>query len=1001
MAKSNSQKIVSAFQMPSAKKLIRRSYEGAQYSRIWTDWITGNNSANTEIYGVLPTLRNRCRDLARNDPYAGGAIDTICDNVLGECGFKFQSKVPKMGGDGYNEPAIARIESLMRHVCMREHIDVRGISEFAQLSRLVLRTWAESGEVLIRKYRKSFGNCKIPYAIKVLEPDYLAEDLVIKPNRPGSEVIMGIQIDQHGRREGYWCYKQHPGDRLAVKVNRADIEFIPASEMDHLFLCDRPEQLRGVPWLAIAIKRLHFLADTEDAELVAAKLAAFVGGVIKTNNPEAFSDTALPSYYEDSEEESGETNSPEKEEPRFRDFEPGMFLKLFENEDVQTFNSNRPNQALEPFTKHILRGISAGIIGLSYSSLSSDFTDASYSSHRAEKLKEIRAVKRIQYELRTQFHSPQTREIIDTAWLHGVINLPGYELREDIYQAHIWGAPGFDWIDPQKDIQAALTAIEGGLSTYQIELAKQNHDFDEIVAQRAREKKVLQDAGLLPPDEQPQELRDGLGAIRSLLDDQSERMRTILSQLESRPTSEIIKALMDQATQLPATPAQSEPDQSEPDAPFVVRQDLTPLRFPTIIRKVKKCTKGKPCGGSCQAQSGVCWVNLSAEQLKLARQAKRAMQKGEVGPSTEIAPPFDPKPKIHASLHEFYDFAVGAGTLTLDEEKKAAEIIKIEDANKYQKKKIGKLNSDGLTTVEAAAFEGYIGGSYKGINEVQYNAKGFAGTDDINSNFLDFEEQMLVNKAAASGLKKIKKVTLEDIQSLDDAWDESKPLLRYATFDRQVLKSFKAKLQSSIDDNEPFVHEQFLSTTFNQKGLGYFSEGANVEYRITPKVDGSGGGVLVDKYKNAKFESEVLYPPFQQFKVKSVTDLPATKAVYETVEKSVPKTKKAEAQAKVQAILESNLSFDKVIGVQAGKNAAIGEIEVKIFNAKYVKKDKTLVGHLTAFKKEIESLPYKELAKKQKELKAQAEAAGTKKVMQKQLVSPASKGSVIIELEEL
>ena len=47
-----------------------RRYEGAAISRRTADWQVASNGPNREIEGDLVTLRNRHRDLVRNNAYA-------------------------------------------------------------------------------------------------------------------------------------------------------------------------------------------------------------------------------------------------------------------------------------------------------------------------------------------------------------------------------------------------------------------------------------------------------------------------------------------------------------------------------------------------------------------------------------------------------------------------------------------------------------------------------------------------------------------------------------------------------------------------------------------------------------------------------------------------------------------------------------------------------------------------------------------------------------------
>ena len=53
-----------------ARNLGRRNYAAANQGRLFEDFKASNRSADTELRPALTTLRNRARDLSRNDPYA-------------------------------------------------------------------------------------------------------------------------------------------------------------------------------------------------------------------------------------------------------------------------------------------------------------------------------------------------------------------------------------------------------------------------------------------------------------------------------------------------------------------------------------------------------------------------------------------------------------------------------------------------------------------------------------------------------------------------------------------------------------------------------------------------------------------------------------------------------------------------------------------------------------------------------------------------------------------
>src|SRR3972149_5178879 len=63
---------------------IAGGYTGARRDRRATsEWSTRGGDPDSDILFDLPTLRERSRDLDRNNPLAGGAINTNCTNIVG------------------------------------------------------------------------------------------------------------------------------------------------------------------------------------------------------------------------------------------------------------------------------------------------------------------------------------------------------------------------------------------------------------------------------------------------------------------------------------------------------------------------------------------------------------------------------------------------------------------------------------------------------------------------------------------------------------------------------------------------------------------------------------------------------------------------------------------------------------------------------------------------------------------------------------------------------
>ena len=80
------------------KPLRKRGYDGAQVGRLFSDFITSQRSADSELRHTLKTLRNRCRELVRNNEYAKRYVHLLKTNVVGERGVTLQEKA--LNADG-------------------------------------------------------------------------------------------------------------------------------------------------------------------------------------------------------------------------------------------------------------------------------------------------------------------------------------------------------------------------------------------------------------------------------------------------------------------------------------------------------------------------------------------------------------------------------------------------------------------------------------------------------------------------------------------------------------------------------------------------------------------------------------------------------------------------------------------------------------------------------------------------------------------------------------
>src|SRR6185436_7302919 len=91
----------------------------------------------------------------------------------------------------------------------------------------------------------------------------------------GNRVRWGIEFNAIGKREAYYLYREHPGER-PVFFNAGELARVPAESVLHLYRPLRPGQHRGQPWLTPVLLALFELEKYDRAELVRKAIASMV-----------------------------------------------------------------------------------------------------------------------------------------------------------------------------------------------------------------------------------------------------------------------------------------------------------------------------------------------------------------------------------------------------------------------------------------------------------------------------------------------------------------------------------------------------------------------------------------------------------------------------------------------------------------------------------------------------------------------------------------------------
>jgi lambda family phage portal protein len=469
----------------------RRGFQGAMFNRLVADWITSSTSMDAEIRKDLKRLRDRSRDLVRNNDYARSAQRAITNNVVGQ-GVSMQAAVKMRRGSRMDDATNSAIEAAWEKWKRKQYCHTAGILSFHDIERQLIDAMPESGEIFVRKVRQPFGGGRIPFSLEIIEADRLDVDLN-ELAKNGNEIRMGVERDVWGRPIAYHFKSDHPGDYPfgAGAVGNKTLR-IPADNVIHLFRQERPGQTRGIPWIASAIMKMHHLQGYTEAEVIAARAEACRMGFITSPEDDVMGDG-------------------QQDNLDVTNFEPGLIHRLLPGEQFQDSKPNRPGGQFEPFVRAMLHSLSAGL-GVSYSTLSRDYSQANYSSGRLALLDDRDNWRVLQGWLVENFHRPVFEEWLDLAVLSGELQLSGYEANPDAFRAVRWIPRGWQWVDPAKEMAAYKEAVRCGFTTLSDVIAQQGGDIEDVMQTRQRELAMADDLGLIF-DTDPEAV-DNKGAIQ-------------------------------------------------------------------------------------------------------------------------------------------------------------------------------------------------------------------------------------------------------------------------------------------------------------------------------------------------------------------------------------------------------------------------------------------------------------------------------------------------------
>ena len=447
----------------------RKSFQGFRASSM---------SPHRDIVQHTKTLRSRARALYMSSPVATSAIKALRTSVVGK-GLHLHVNIDFEDLGMTHEQAAEWGRDVEKEfelwAANPAAADIRGQHDFYELQQLALTAWKMSGDAfcLFRQGEPTMFN---PYRLRLqlLEADRISTEgsllyngaLNYAETKSGNKVYDGVEIDKDtGAIVAYYVANDYPLEGTDMKWARIE-KYGKETGMPnilHLMDAERPEQLRGVPFITPVMESIMQLARYLQAESMAALLETCYSGYITSDNQDA-PIAAAPT--------DGGVEGEEEEDAIERDLdalapEPGGgIFQLLPGESITFNDPKRPGTQFDPFTSCLAKYIGAAleipadVLLKSYNS--------SYSASRAALQDFWRMVVMTRDWFASDFCGQVYSEWLTEAIASGRVKAPGFfddPRKRKAWLGHQWTGAAMPHLDPVKEASAMKAMTENGWLT--------------------------------------------------------------------------------------------------------------------------------------------------------------------------------------------------------------------------------------------------------------------------------------------------------------------------------------------------------------------------------------------------------------------------------------------------------------------------------------------------------------------------------------------------------
>lgn len=480
-----------------ALRMSYGSHGASQTLNSMIGWLVDAGNAEDDIDLYASTLRQRARDL-----YAGGGLarsgpSTLTTSVVG---WGILPK-PKIDGEFLQMSDEEREET--ERAILREFklwaenpmCDAERQQNFYGLQQLAFLSMLMSGDVFALFGMKP--NKRTPYqtTVRLLEADRVCNPdsngySESTETESGGRIIDGVEIAKDGEVIRYHVANRSPisendGTELSWTAIDAFGKNTGYPNILHIMTYERPEQRRGIPFVAAEIEKLKQFSRYMNAELAANVVSAML------------------TCFVTSEEDDGKFGMEDavNEEEKVTDDDlklelaPGAIYSLPPGKKIETVNPLRSNTQFETFVNTCITEIGSSM-GIPKEVLVKKY-ESNYTAARAALLDFWRTVRVYRTRFNSGFNQPIYEQWLSEAVASGRIDAPGFFDDPAVRQAWcgcVWMGASMGHVDPLKEVKAAEARIANNISTQEQEASEYNgNDWAANVRQRRKEMTALKD----------------------------------------------------------------------------------------------------------------------------------------------------------------------------------------------------------------------------------------------------------------------------------------------------------------------------------------------------------------------------------------------------------------------------------------------------------------------------------------------------------------------------